>query len=132
MPYGGAFSGMAPPDFPPELNLIISTCKVCGWCQYRAFTTYPMTVFSSISTSTILSVFASHEAGLRSAATYAALALITERGQSTIEEVFTELKISRETAQSVLRALERGGFVVVERGSNGRAGKKRSIYRIKP
>jgi hypothetical protein len=38
----GAFSGMAPPDFPPELNLIISTCKVCGRCQYRAFTTYPM------------------------------------------------------------------------------------------
>lgn len=91
-----------------------------------------MTVHPSISTSTILAVFASHEPGLRSAATYAALALITERGQSTIEEVFTELKISRETAQSVLRALERGGFVVVERGSNGRAGKKRSIYRIKP
>jgi len=91
-----------------------------------------MTVHPSISTSTILAVFASDEPGLRSAAAYAALALITERGQSTIEEVFTELKISRETVQSVLRALERGGFVMVERGSNGRAGKKRSIYRITP
>ena len=85
-----------------------------------------------ISTSTILALFASDEPGIRSAAAYAALAFIMERGQSTIEEVFTELKISRETAQNVLRALEQSGFVVVERGSNGKAGRKRSIYRIKP
>ena len=95
-------------------------------------TTYSMIVHPSISTSTILAVFASHEPGLRSAAAYAALALITEKGQSTIEEVLTALKVSRETAQNVLRALEQGGFVVVERGSNGKAGKKRSIYRITP
>lgn len=85
---------------------------------------------STLRTDFILRVFASHEPGIRASSVIPAMAVIAAHGQATIDDIKTELKISRETTNNSLLSLERAGFVEVVRGSSGN-GKMKNVYRIK-
>lgn len=85
----------------------------------------------AILTSVIWSVYGCDEPGMRSLVPLVVLAYLVERGEGTMVGMVEALGVSRETMQGVMGALERGGYVSVERGSRGRGGRKRSIYRVK-
>ena len=91
-----------------------------------------MTCAPSIQTSLIINVFQTAAKGINSASVIATLAIITEQGQATMENIVKRLKITRQTALHAVQALEDGGFIAVERCFGGRQGRKPNIYRIKP
>lgn len=86
----------------------------------------------SVPSALLIDVFLSHTPGIRSAACFACLAVLAEKGQATIAQIGERLKLSRDTTNKALLALVDGGFVEVQRAGFTRNGKIANIYRIKP
>lgn len=91
-----------------------------------------MTIKPHLTTDFIIKVFLSPEKNLRAWTVLPTLAVITELGQATVDEIMERLRISRRTCQSALLTVERAGLVTVERKSNGYKGREKNVYRIKP
>ena len=91
-----------------------------------------MTIKPHLTTDFIIEVLLSPEKNIRAWTVLPTLAVITELGQATVNDITSRLRISRRTCQSTLLTVERAGLVTVERKSNGNKGKEKNIYRIKP
>jgi predicted ArsR family transcriptional regulator len=53
-----------------------------------------------------------------------------EQGAATLDGLAERLQLASPTVRGALTALEKAGFIRVERASNGNAGKAKNIYRI--
>jgi predicted transcriptional regulator len=85
-----------------------------------------------LTTDLILRIFGSTEPGIRAPSTFPCLAIIKDEGSATLDSLSDRLRICKPTLRSALTALERAGFISVQRASNGIGGKAKNIYRIKP
>jgi predicted ArsR family transcriptional regulator len=85
-----------------------------------------------LSTDLILSVFNANQSNIRAPSTFPCLAIIKDEGSATLDSLSDRLRICKPTLRSALTALERAGFISVQRASNGIGGKAKNIYRIKP
>ncbi len=84
-----------------------------------------------LTTDLILRIFGSAEPGIRAPSTFPCLAIIVEQGAATLDDLAERLRLASPTIRGALTALEKAGFIRVERASNGIAGKAKNIYRIK-
>jgi predicted transcriptional regulator len=85
-----------------------------------------------LTTDLILRIFGSTEPGIRAPSTFPCLAIIVEQGAATLDDLEERLRLASPTIRGALTALERAGFISVQRASNGIGGKAKNIYRIKP
>lgn len=85
-----------------------------------------------IQTKTIIDLFLSPRARVRSTAICACLAVMIEQRQATIDDVADRLKVAKSTVRIVLNILVKEGFLTVEKKSRGHYGRANNIYRIKP
>ena len=91
-----------------------------------------MTIKPHLTTDFIIEVLLSPEKNIRAWTVLPTLAVITELGQATVNDITSRLRISRRACQSALLTVERAGFITVQRNSNGYKGREKNVYRIKP